>query len=223
MTANGTADVVMDILMRQLGAGLHHVKRFKTDNGSNLKGGIIREISQRLKIWQDSSSAYHAAGNKLIENSVGRIKKAIGTKKFNKSMMDIIALNLSPPYNNKTLTPFEELHAFISPVNGIPMTDNTGKEMIERKWLSNKKQKMEMKNTTPTTKTPISEDGHNQTQEEREKSKDWVEKIHGRHDQPLTCGDRVFYVDPQEKGAKRWRTGLILLRKQDYLLFFFGW
>ena len=24
-------------------------------------------------------------------------------------------------------------------------------------------------------------------------------------------------MDPQEKGAKRWRTGLILLRKQDYL------
>ena len=86
-------------------------------------------------------------------------------------MMDIIALNLSPPYDNKTLTPFEELHAFISPVNGIPMTDDAGKEMIERKWLSNKKQKMEMKNTTPTTKTSISEDGHNQTQEERENPK----------------------------------------------------
>ena len=40
----GTADVIMDILMRQLGAGLHHVKRFKTDNGSNLIGGIIREV-----------------------------------------------------------------------------------------------------------------------------------------------------------------------------------
>ena len=43
-TATGTADVIMDILMRQLGSGLHHVKRFKTDNGSNLKGGVIKEI-----------------------------------------------------------------------------------------------------------------------------------------------------------------------------------
>ena len=64
--------------MRQIGAGLHHTKRFKTYNGSNLIGGIIKEISERLKIWQDTSLAYHAAGNKLIENAVGRIKKAIG-------------------------------------------------------------------------------------------------------------------------------------------------
>ena len=61
-------------------------------------------------------------------------------------MMSIIALNLTPPYDDKTLTPFEEMHAFVSPENGIPMTEDTEKELIERKWLSDKIQKMEMKN-----------------------------------------------------------------------------
>ena len=121
-------------------------------------------------------------------------------------MMDIVALSLSQPYSNKSLTAFEALHAFVSPVNGIPMTDDAEKELIERKCPSDKKQKMEMQNTKPTSKTSSSEDNHKQTQEERVLSKDWVKKIHGRHGETLTCGDRVFYLDPQEKGAKRWRT-----------------
>ena len=61
--ATGTANVVWSILIRLLRPGIYHVKCFKTDNGKNLIGGIIEEISKRLKIWEDTSSAYHPAGN----------------------------------------------------------------------------------------------------------------------------------------------------------------
>ena len=44
--ATGTADKIMEILQRQLGSSLYLVRRFKTDHGSNLMGGIIKEISQ---------------------------------------------------------------------------------------------------------------------------------------------------------------------------------
>ena len=78
----GTANVVWNILIRLIGPRIYQVKRFKTDNGKNLIGGIIEDISRRLKIWQDTSSAYHPAGNKLIENAVDRIEHAIGDKKW---------------------------------------------------------------------------------------------------------------------------------------------
>ena len=42
-TETGTAKVIYAILLRQLGSGIHNVKRFKTDNGSNLIGGIIKD------------------------------------------------------------------------------------------------------------------------------------------------------------------------------------
>ena len=53
----GTAKVVMLILQDIFGAALYSIKRFKTDGGKNLIGGIIEEISKELKIWQDTSSA----------------------------------------------------------------------------------------------------------------------------------------------------------------------
>ena len=108
----------MLILQDIFGAALYSIKRFKTDGGKNLIGGIIEEISKELKIWQDTSSAYHAAGNKCIENAVGRIKHVVGDRKLDDCKMDIAALNLSQPYNNKTLTPYEELDGISSPVNG---------------------------------------------------------------------------------------------------------
>ena len=46
--------------------------------------------------------------------------------------------------------------------------------------------------------------------EERELSKQWVEKINAHPTEELTCGDTVYYVDHQAKGYNRWRTGLIL-------------
>ena len=105
----GTAKVVMAALEDIFGAALYSIKWFKTDDGKNLIGGIIEEISKELKIWQDTSSAYHAAGNKCIENAVGRIKHVIGDRKIDDCKMDISALSLSQPYSNKTLTPFKEL------------------------------------------------------------------------------------------------------------------
>ena len=44
--ATGTAEKVLEILLRQLNAGIYQVKRIKTDHGSNLIGGIIKEVSQ---------------------------------------------------------------------------------------------------------------------------------------------------------------------------------
>ena len=74
-----------------LGPGLYFIKRFKTDQGKNLTGGIIQEISKRLGIWEDMSSAYNPAGNRLAENTVKKIKKAIGNRKIEDATQDIIA------------------------------------------------------------------------------------------------------------------------------------
>merc|ERR1712015_430012 len=141
--ATGTARVIMAILWDILGPALYSVKRFKTDGGKNLIGGVIEEISKELKIWQDTSSAYHAAGNKCVENAVGRIKRAIGMKKIEDSIMDISALNMSSPYNNKTLSPIEELYGRVAPVNGIPRPHYLDKDLISRKVLSERKQRAE--------------------------------------------------------------------------------
>ena len=212
----GTARKVLEILLKCIGPAIYLVKKFKTDNGKNLIGGIIEEISRDLKIWQDTSSAYHPAGNKCIENAVQRIKHAIGNRKMEDCTMDIIALNMSQPYNNKTLTPFEELHGLTSPVNGIPMKDSSIIELVERKYLSDKLQRAEVRNSNPTLKPFSKIDTHPQTRGENELSKDWVEKINGKYDENLTCGDRVYYVDHQANDSNRWRKGLILKRKQDY-------
>merc|ERR1712074_149140 len=138
--------------------------------------GVIEEISRDLKICQDTSSAYHPAGNKLIKNAVGRIKHVIGDRKIEDSMMDIAALNVSQPYSNKTLTPFEELYGISSPVNGIPMTDEASRELVERKYLSDKIQRAELRNSNPTLKPFNNEDKHIQTKEDNDLSNDWVEK-----------------------------------------------
>ena len=102
-------------------------------------------------------------------------------------MKDISALNLSQPYNNKTLTPFEELYGIASPVNGIPMTEAADKELVERKYVSDKIQRAQLRNSNPTLKPFSSEDKHALIF-----STNWVEKISGSYAAPLTCGDRVY-------------------------------
>merc|ERR1712015_316052 len=206
----GSAKVIMQILQDIFGAALYSVKRFKTDGGKNLIGGVIEEISKDLKIWQDTSSAYHAAGNKCIENAVGRIKHVIADRKIEDCMMDIGALNLSQPYNNKTLTPYEELYGIASPVNGIPMTDEARKELVERKYVSDKIQRAELRNSNPTLKPFSKVDKHAQTKADNELSTEWVEKINGSYGAPLTCGDRVFYIDHQACASERWRKAIVL-------------
>ena len=178
-TATGTAQKIMTILISTLGPAIYVVKKFKTDGGKNLIGGAIEEISKDLKIWQDTSSAYHPAGNKLIENAVGRIKHVIGNRKIEDCAMDIAALNMSQPYSNKTYTPFEEMYGLTSPVNGIPMTETAVKELVERKYMSDKIQRAEYRNSNPTLKPFSNEDRHQQTKEDNELSKGWVEKING--------------------------------------------
>ena len=97
------------------------------------------------------------------------------------------------------------------------MTEETNKELIERKWLSDKKQRAELRNSNPTMKPFSREDRHAQTKEDNELSNDWVEKINGSYGQPLTCDDRVYYIDHQARGSNRWRRGIVLQRKADYI------
>ena len=33
----------------------------------------------------------------------------------------------------------------------------------------------------------------------------------------MTCGDRVYYIDHQARGSNRWRRGIVLQRKADYI------
>ena len=61
------------------------------------------------------------------------------------------------------------------------------------------------------------EDRHRQTKEENDLSSDWVEKVNGAYNAPLTCGDRVYYIDYQATGCNRWRRAIVLQRKQDYV------
>lgn len=109
-----------NFLLHTMGPNIYHIKKMKTDEGSNLIGGAIKELSMEMKIWQDTSSAYYPAGNTCIESAMGRIKRVLGRRKIEVAMRDINALNLSQPYDNRTHTPNEEMTLRKSPVNGIP-------------------------------------------------------------------------------------------------------
>ena len=85
-------------------------------------------------------------------------------------MMDIGALNLSQPYSNKTLTPYEELYGITSPVNGIPMTDEARKELVERIYCSDKIHRAQLRNSNPTLKPFSPTDRHIQTKADNELS-----------------------------------------------------
>ena len=213
----GTADVVLQILKETLGAGLYFVKRLKTDQGKNLIGGVIKEISKQLGIWQDTLSAYNPAGNTFAENTVQRIKKALGDKRIEDAIMDIDALNICPPYDGKRLSPFESMHGFVSPANGISMTETGLRELVSREWLTDKVNTKE----NPLPKLPEDKnntklDKHRLTEYERIISKEWMEKIHEPPKEKLEEGDQVFFVDHAEKGYGRWRPGFILQRKTQY-------
>ena len=91
----GMAKEILKILKDTFGAAFYWIDRFKTDHGSNIVGGMIEEFSKELGIWQDKSSAFHASGNKCVENAVGRIKKAIGMKKIDDAYDEFNALNIT--------------------------------------------------------------------------------------------------------------------------------
>ena len=114
--------------------------RFKTDHGSNIVGGAIEEFSKELGIWQDKSSAYHASGNRCVEKAVGRIKRAINMNKIEDAVDDISSLNMSSPYNNKTLAPVKELYGRVAPVNGIPRPHYLDKDLVDRQLMTEKVQ-----------------------------------------------------------------------------------
>ena len=169
--ATGTARVMKKVLNETIGCMLNSVKRFKTNGDKNLTKGAVEELCEELKIKQEKSSAHHPSGNKCIENAVQRIKRAIGDRKIEDAMTDINALNHGNPYNSKTLTPAEEMFGQISPVPGIPMTEEAERELVDRDVLSEKKTRSEVRNTNPTKKAFSSEDRHPQTWEENKISK----------------------------------------------------
>ena len=181
--------------------------RFKTDHGSNIVGGAIEEFSKELGIWQDKSSAYHASGNRCVEKAVGRIKRAINMNKIEDAVDDISSLNMSSPYNNKTLAPVKELYGRVAPVNGIPRPHYLDKDLVDRQLMTEKVQRAEHTGSNPEAKAFTPEDKHSPTQEENDFSADWVEKINGEVNMAdeLTCGDRVYYIDHQKavKGPGR--------------------
>ena len=127
-------------------------------------GGLIKDLAKRMNIWQDSLSAYHPAGNRLAENAVKRIKRAIGDKTIEDAMEDICALNNGIPYTNMRLSPFESLTGIVSPVNGIPMTEHSQKILVSRDWVTEKVNAKENPPPThPENNTTNGEDNHPQT------------------------------------------------------------
>ena len=144
-------------------------KNRKTNHAPNLMGGLIKELAEQLKIKQDASSAYHPAGNRLAENAVKRIKHAIGDKKIEDAKNEICALNNGVSYSNDRLTAFKALHGLASPVNGIPMTDKSFKELVQRKWVTDKVNAKENPLPThPENNKTNGEDNHPQTHDDRE-------------------------------------------------------
>ena len=93
----GTAEVIIDTLIKKNGAGLFMVEKLKCDNGSNLTAQSIKEVMAKYNIEIDTSSAYHPSENRLIENSVKRVKNTIGDKWVSESQFDLLALNTSEP------------------------------------------------------------------------------------------------------------------------------
>ena len=170
----GTAREILQILLETFQGCFYWINRFKTDHGSNLVGGMIEEFSKQMGIWQDTSSAYHASGNKCVENAVQRIKRAIGMKKIEDSILDISALNMSSPYNNKVLSPQEEMFGRISPVNGIQRPDYPDKELLDSEFISERLQRAEHTGSNPKARKFTPEDKHIPTKEENDLSKTWV-------------------------------------------------
>ena len=173
----GKARKMKQILQETIGSFMTHVKRLKTDGAKNLCLGAVEELCKEFNIYQDKSSAHHPSGNKCIENAVRRIKKAIGNNKIEDSYDNILALNHGNPYNTGVLSPAEELAGMISPVPGIPMTEEAEKILVDRKILAEKITRSEHRNTNPRKKALNPEDTHTPTKEKNNISKHWAEKV----------------------------------------------
>ena len=87
-------------------------------------------------------------------------------------MRDINALNLSQPYNNKTFTPMEEMFGRASLVNGIPMTEEIHKDLVDNDLMADKIQKVEDRGSNPMFKGNNSSDRHQPNREENDISSD---------------------------------------------------
>ena len=172
----GTARVIKNILFEVLGPALWTIDRIKTDHAPNLMGGVLQELCEQLKIRQDASSAYHPSGNRLAENAVKRIKNAMGNKRIEDALPDICALNHGVSYCDNRLSAFEALYGIAFPVNGIPMTDKSEKELVSREFIGDKVNgKANTPPTNPDNNKTIGEDSHPQTHWDNLVSKTWVD------------------------------------------------
>ena len=142
------------------------------------------------------------------------------------SAFELMALNTSEPANGNELSPFEALHGLLSPVSGIPMTPKVKRMLTDRKKLAYSNtvifddgQTLNNRSNPkcPDIKKCLGEDGDAQTRLERKYDKNWLEKIHQEPTEGLSSGDKVYFKNHIVKGWGRWRPGVILARKTDYV------
>ena len=204
------------------------VDKIKSDHGSQLTSNLNEAFANQLGIEIDTSSAYNPAGNLLAETAIKRCKHAIMNNLISESHFNLMALNTSEPANGNELSPFESLHGLLSPVSGIPMTDAVKKLLTDRKELAYKRtlvfpdgfevnNKLGSRKKCPDFNKCLGQDHDAQTRLERKYDSNWLEKIHQEPTENLSSGDKVYYKDPSVKGWGRWRAGVILARKGDYV------
>ena len=213
-TGTGTSKQCIDILKTHIGAGLLTTKTIKSDEGSQLISAEMTEFLKNKGIDSITSSAYNPSGNLLAENSIRRVKRAIGRERMEDAWEDIQALNYSSPYSNKIRSPFEAMYKFYPKQIGIPKPDFLRTE--------NQTQRINHKAEKNVDKYGCDQweersfDRHKVTMKERLIDDFWEEKIHDKSiNSMLEPGDNIYYRDPTIKGFGRWRPGLILDRKGE--------
>ena len=101
----GMSRQIIHAIQRQLGTGLHLVKKFRMDNAPNLNSTIMQEFCRKYGIHIENSASYHPGRNLLAEVTVKRVKTVIGGDTIENAMDEILALNLVPRPGH-TLSPF---------------------------------------------------------------------------------------------------------------------
>ena len=213
-TGTGTTKQCIDILKTSIGAGLLTTSTIKSDEGSQLISAEMTEFLEGRGITSITSSAYNPAGNLLAENSIRRVKRAIGREKIEDAWEDIQALNYSSPYNNETRSPFEAMYKFYPKQIGIPKPDFLRTENQTRRINHKAEKNIDKYGCDQWEERSF--DRHKVTMKERLIDDFWEEKIHDKSiSSMLEPGDNIYYRDPTIKGFGRWRPGLILDRKGE--------
>ena len=216
----GTSAEIIEILKNKLGTGLFLVEKIKSDEGTQFMSHEIKEFFDQYGIVIDTSSAYNPHGNLLAENAIKRCKRAIAGSLYDEDEMDLAALNTFAPTKGNKLTPFEALHGMVSPIFGMPITEENKKMLLKRDWMTKYPKRGTIDSNTPL-RCPdpgkcFTEDMDIHTRIERNRDTDWLEKIHKSPEHSLSSGDRVYFSMPNVKGYGKWKSGIIMERKEDY-------